>query len=317
MKKSAYAHCLCAFFVLIATYTFLFDRVSAYTPVTEHLQDTVIITAVVQSAIAPEYPPISTPPRINEGVPLTIDSGTDTAIFKGMSYPGSIISLLKNGIIVAEMPASPNGTFEIRLRGLNPGTYNFGIRAEDSERLKSNLELFTIFISYGVTTVVDGIFISPTITTDKIWVKQGDPIAILGRAVPNAYVSVTIHSDTMLLKKTKANASGGWIYKLDSAELELGDHKTKARASTDDDISSLSEEVGFIVGNETRIRTEGNPLGLKAKCDLNNDYRVNLQDFSIMAFWYKRLGFPTKVDLNDDSLVNLTDFSILAWCWTG
>jgi hypothetical protein len=44
---------------------------------------------------------------------------------------------------------------------------------------------------------------------------------------------------------------------------------------------------------------------------------VNILDFSIMAFWYKRLGFPAKVDLNTDNKVNLTDLSILAYCWTG
>jgi hypothetical protein len=57
--------------------------------------------------------------------------------------------------------------------------------------------------------------------------------------------------------------------------------------------------------------------GFRKKCDLNNDNRVNLLDFSIMAFWYKRLGFPPKVDLNSDANVNLTDLSILAYCWTG
>ncbi|MDQ5962591.1 MAG: hypothetical protein QG653_398, partial [Patescibacteria group bacterium] len=53
------------------------------------------------------------------------------------------------------------------------------------------------------------------------------------------------------------------------------------------------------------------------RCDINQDGRVNLLDFSILAFWYKRAGFPEKVDLNTDKKVDLSDVSILAYCWTG
>ena len=74
----------------------------------------------------------------------------------------------------------------------------------------------------------------------------------------------------------------------------------------------------FRVGDTNRPRPKNAYLsGFRKKCDLNNDNRVNLLDFSIMAFWYKRLTFPPKVDLNTDKQVNLTDLSILAFCWTG
>ncbi len=51
--------------------------------------------------------------------------------------------------------------------------------------------------------------------------------------------------------------------------------------------------------------------------DLNNDKRVNLIDFSITAYWYKRPSPPATVDLNNDGKVNLVDFSIMAYYWTG
>jgi hypothetical protein len=50
---------------------------------------------------------------------------------------------------------------------------------------------------------------------------------------------------------------------------------------------------------------------------MNNDRRVNLVDFSIAAYWYKRSSPPASVDLNGDGKVDLVDFSIMAFYWTG
>ncbi len=286
---------------------------------------TVTITAVVPDPNAPAPTPAPSPAPSGGGggggggVPLSAASGSDTAVFKGLAYPGSVITLIKNGVIAAEVPASPSGTFEIRLRGLNPGTYSFGIRAEDPDKLRSTLDLYTIYVAAAVTTVVDGIFIPPTITTDKIEVKRGDPIILAGKSAPNANVTLTVHSATELIKKITSNSSGSWLYKLDSSELEIGSHEGKVRASTESDLSLYSDPVGFNVGTTNRLRPAGASVALsgKAKCDLNGDSRVNIFDFSIMAFWYKRTGFPAKVDMNADGKINLTDFSIIAYCWTG
>jgi hypothetical protein len=52
--------------------------------------------------------------------------------------------------------------------------------------------------------------------------------------------------------------------------------------------------------------------------DVNHDTRINLVDFSIMAFWWRRAVLPDNAnDLNCDNVVNLADFSILAYHWTG
>ncbi len=284
---------------------------------------TVTITAIVQS---PQTSTVTPSPSAggggggsggNAGVPLTnTDSGVDVALFKGLAYPGSIVTLLKNGVILTETPASPNGTFEIHVRNLNAGTYTFGIRAEDADRLRSTLDLYTVFIANGITTVVDGIFIPPTVTTDKEEVKQGDPIIMTGKSAPNATLTLSVHSSKEIVKKTVSSSAGLWLYKFDSTELELGGHEVKARATTDSDLSLYSETVAFTVGTTNRIRNKAT-ISSANRCDLNGDTRVNLKDFSIMAFWYKRSGFPPKADMNADGKINLVDFSVLAYCWTG
>ena len=53
------------------------------------------------------------------------------------------------------------------------------------------------------------------------------------------------------------------------------------------------------------------------KFDLNTDKRIDIVDFSILAYWYGRSKPAASADLNHDGVVNLIDFSILAYHWTG
>jgi len=71
--------------------------------------------------------------------------------------------------------------------------------------------------------------------------------------------------------------------------------------------------VTFEVGDVTELnRVPSKPVG-----DMNGDQRVNLIDFSILAYWYKRPNPLASVDLNKDGKVDLVDVSILAFYWTG
>jgi hypothetical protein len=52
--------------------------------------------------------------------------------------------------------------------------------------------------------------------------------------------------------------------------------------------------------------------------DINTDSRIDLIDFSIMAFWWNTAISPdAPFDLNRDGQLTLADFSILAFYWTG
>jgi hypothetical protein len=316
-------------FLLSGFFLFLTSAAFGYAQVIVSATTTVTITACVDDGGGSCSPVVTPPPSSNGGgggggsggsigSGADLSAGTDSAVFKGLAYPGSIVTLLKNGVIAAEVPASPDGTFSITLHSLNPGTYSFGILAEDSKHMRSTLDLYTVFVASGVSTQVEGIFIPPTITSDKSQVKQGDPIILLGSAAPNADITILVHSDNQIQAKVKSDVSGGWLYKLDSLQLEKGQHESKVRATTVSDLSLFSDALTFIVGTENKIRTAvSSVIAGKKSCDLNGDTRVNLLDFSIMAYWYKRSGFPIKVDLNSDSKVDLSDVSILAYCWTG
>lgn len=263
-------------------------------------------------------PPPQPNPVPNNGVPLPqILSGTDSALFKGIAYPGGTVSLLKNGLVVHEASANQDGTFEIPLKNITPGTYTFSLVAKDVNGVKSSPVTYTIIIESGIVTEITGIVMPPTITTDKVEVKSGDNVVISGMSIPNTEVTVNIFARTGIIKTAIANASGTWMYTLSSLGLDGGDYNVKAKTKYFNEPMLYSNTILFTVGTKNTPRRKGALSFLNARCDLNNDLRVNLLDFSIMAFWYKRLGFPAKVDLNSDGRVNLTDLSILAYCWTG
>ena len=98
--------------------------------------------------------------------------------------------------------------------------------------------------------------------------------------------------------------------------LEYVTHYTKSKAAIGNlDISGWSNTIGFLVGTKN-VATDL-PVKTALKGDLNDDKRVNLVDFSIMAYWYKRPSPLTTVDLNNDGEIDLVDFSIMAYYWTG
>ena len=239
-------------------------------------------------------------------------------IFTGRAYPKSTVTLLKDAQIVATTISSADANFQITLTNITSGSYIFSVYSEDDKGNRSSLLTFPLSVSGGVMTNVTGIFISPTIDVDKSEVKKGEVIKIFGQAIPNSDITVIINSDEEIYGKTKADKIGAYLYNLDTVEVEMGDHLAKSRATLEEEISPLSKAVGFKVGTKTVLKT----IGKCGKADLNCDGRVNLIDFSIAAYWYKRTlstDFKTieAERLNSDGKITLVDFSIMAYYWTG
>lgn len=240
--------------------------------------------------------------------------------FSGRAYPKSTVTLLKDAQIVATTIADPNAYFYISLSGVAPGNYIFSVYSEDQYGNRSSLLTFPLSITSGVTTNVKNIFIVPTIDSDKREVKKGEIIKIFGQTASNAEVTLIINSNEEIYKKIRADEVGFYLYNLDTLELEKGEHLAKSRSTDlENNISPLSKTLIFKVGDKTLLRTKGGRCG---KADLNCDGRVNLVDFSIAAYWYKRPLSPDfktieAEDLNGDGMITLIDFSIMAYYWTG
>ncbi len=235
-------------------------------------------------------------------------------IFEGRAYPLSKVNILKDGQLAVSTISGPDAKFYVSIEGLSSGNYLFAVYSEDSQGRRSVLFTFPVFITQGVTTKISGIFIAPTIDVDKLEVKKGEVIKIFGQTVPNIDVAVIINSEEEIYGKTKSDEIGAYLYNLDTIEVEMGNHLAKSRATIEEEISPLSQAISFKVGTKTVLKET---VKIPEKGDLNNDKRVNLVDFSILAYWYQRPSPSATVDFNNDGKVNLVDFSIMAYYWTG
>lgn len=239
-----------------------------------------------------------------------------SATFQGIAYPASNVSLLENGQLVATTEAGPDATFSIDLSGIAPGTYTFGLWAEDPDGNRSIAQTFTITLTSGANTIISGIFFAPTIALEEAEVKQGDPLTVLGYSAPQATITVVVNSLHELMGNTTSSGNGAWVYQVDTNSLEYGTHTVHANAETTaGQFTTNSNLVTFTVGNEDIAAATS--TAVPPQYDLNGDGRINLIDFSILAYWYGKPNPPAALLFDHTNTVDLTDFSILAYYWTG
>ena len=290
--------------VFIIFYTFVF-LISFFSADIETIRADSSSTSVTITAMSP--------PSGGGGGVIPAPPPVASVIFSGRAYPKRSVTLLKDAQVAATTIAGLDANFQIDLSELSPGSYIFSIYSEDGEGRRSSLFTFPISVAQGATTKVSGIFIAPTIEVDKSEVRRGDNIAIFGQSSPDAEIIIEINSDRPFFGKIRTDENGAYLYNFDTSVLEIGQHFTKSKAGLNEEISSYGQAVSFIVGTETIIKEEQELL----KGNLNDDDRIDLIDFSIMAYWYDRSSPPDNVDLNGDHKIDLIDFSIMAYYWTG
>lgn len=241
-------------------------------------------------------------------------------VFSGKAYPNSKITLLKDSQIVGTTFADSKGDFQNTVSGISKGKYTFGVYSEDSNGYKSSLTTFPLSIVKGSVIKVENIFVTPTVVADKIEVKKGDILIISGQSAPFAELLIEINSNPKTLQKVKAGSNGMYSFNFNTSNIEFGKYTLKTKATLTNQSSGFSSTLAFAVG-EKNVITE-TPKKCPTKGDLNSDCKVNLVDFSIAAFWYKKVLSKDFLiiensKLNSDNKIDLIDFSIMAFHWTG
>lgn len=234
---------------------------------------------------------------------------------EGRAYPGSSVSILRDGTLEKKLTASSEGRFSTVVENLPRGTYTFGIFAEDSQGRRSSTYSTTISINANTSNTISRIFVPPTIAAAKTTLDPGEVLAISGEAIPGSAVEVflgkqaRVAASNVRTASTTALGSGAWSVSFDTAGLALETYEVKARSTVEgEDPGDFSAIVYVGIG--------GNPqpdYGLRA--DLNKDGKVNIVDFSILLFNWGTAD--TIADINLDGGVGLTDFSIMLYYWTG
>lgn len=238
--------------------------------------------------------------------------------FSGYAYPFSKVFLLKDGQLISETVSDINANFSFLLdNNLTTGNYLFSIMAEDSNGKFPSSYNIPLYITLHTATTISGIFLSPTITTNKLFVTVGNNIKISGQSAPNSNILIYLKenfSDAEIIKNTNSDSNGFYFLDFNTASLKNNYYQVKSMASRGNLISPFSQIIVFNVGLKDVLNQEEN---CNQKADLNNDCFVNLADFSILLSWHKKINFPIKIDLNNDGILNITDFSIMAYHWTG
>lgn len=243
--------------------------------------------------------------------------GSDTesvtkVVMQGKSYPHSDVHILVDGKVEGIVRTDAKADFYFETSDVTPGVGSFGFWSEDPDGLKSTLLTLTFRVISGAVTTISGVYIAPTIDLDKNSVRQGDPITIFGKTVPDTKVNIHINSEEEYIETTDSGEAGQWEIVFDTMPLEVEFHTAKALFEVDVEgniiQSGFSKSVSFHVG-----KLGGEPLCPEA--DLNHDGRVNLTDFSILLFHW---GTDNAcADQNQNGVVDLIDFSIMMYYWTG
>jgi len=237
--------------------------------------------------------------------------------FSGKTHKGALVFLLKDGEIVATTISNSSGNFSINLFNSQTNVYTFSLYSQNMEGNKSSFFSFPIYITAGTNVNISNIYLSPIINVDKNQVEKGKNLIIFGQSIPNSQISILLNNKTENLYQTYANNDGSFIYNLITTNLNIGLYQITSRLFYNNQYSLLSLNVPFIIGTNNQEKKQIEESCLTVRGDLNCDGRVNLIDFSIMIFWYKKINPKPLVDLNNDGIVNLVDFSIMASNWTG
>jgi hypothetical protein len=280
--------------------------------------NTVTFTTVLFSSFALfGSPPAAAPPPSGGGGGGLLGGGGTvapaTVVLSGFAYPGSEVSVLRDAVLVKVTEADLEGRFRVTLTEPSGGSYGYIVYAVDDLGLRSTLMTFFLTLAPGITNQKDGILLSPTVSVDKVRVKQGESLTVTGRSVPSSQVVVTAQAGETKTAIAMADTNGRYTASFDTALFPKDSYLLNAKSILGSLESPTSRSVTFDVGDVTEMRVSSAVL----IGDMNGDRRVNLIDFSILAYWYKRPNPQPAADLNKDGKVDLVDVSIMIFHWTG
>lgn len=239
-------------------------------------------------------------------------------LLSGMAYPLARLTVWRNGIVGASAIAGLDGKFKINLSDFQAGWINIALYVQDSDGAYALPYSLPIYLTPAAITGVEGIVISPTISVDKLSINQGERLRIFGQAAPETELSISVRMPDQSIARLSSDSLGRYSYDLQTQGMSLGYYQAWSRVYYKNKIGTLSGPRSFrILAAQAVDKPVDKDKNCLLKADLNGDCKVNLVDFSILAYWYKRPKMPEALDLQKNGLVDLADLSVLAYYWTG
>jgi hypothetical protein len=227
-------------------------------------------------------------------------------ILEGYAHPGGIVSVLRDGVLVQEINVGSDGRFSAILNETPLGTHVLTFYGVDATGTRSGLLSFQVLLTSLSRTTALQLFIPPTLSVEE---GSAGQLEVSGSTVPGASVGVIItNGDTTISLLTGvADENGNYLLSVSRSLLQSSSIAFRALAA----VNTVRSPFGLAV----RVPISSVKIALRG--DFNNDGRVNLIDFSMLAYWHERANPPAAIDLNGDGKVSLVDFSILTYYWTG
>ncbi len=314
-SKTQYAKIIkCAYVAVIICLSFTFNASEA---ITITATTSVAVHATVLDPNAPITLPL--PPNNNQGgggFSSEFDSSSNGGIVSliGKFSPNATITLLFSGIPTQQVITNSDGSFTLKASHLADGVYLIVLLAKDmTDATASQTSVsYTVYVNSTTETVISDITFPPLYYDTGVSYTQGETIVLSGKAIASTSVGIMFDETMLSLVDTDQN---GYFKQSLKERFSLGRHFVAFRqiiGSTTFPFGK-SYEISLVKKDVQKIKKS--TCGSKA--DFSNDCRVNLIDFSILAYWNNRSNFPEKLDLNKDGKIDLKDFSIMAYYWTG
>ena len=220
----------------------------------------------------------------------------------GRSAPLARIRVFADARLLTESMADGNGAYAADIQ-LTPGLYTFGVSSQDDAGRFSAFVNVPMRVARESRATIEGILLSPTLATEY------GTRRVIGQTLPNAIVYPSGSS-----RSVAAGPDGRFSFMVDAGETQV-----RVRAQSDGRSTPLSIAV-MLPASVSRAAPSASPSARRA--DMNDDGRVDVRDFSVMLFWYKKPLSPKLIEIerarfNGDGKIDFTDFSIMAFQWTG
>ena len=225
--------------------------------------------------------------------------------FSGRAYPGAKVTIYAKDAntqfpIKQEEIESSDGTFKTNYRGIPQNAYNYSLVITDKDNRNSQVKSYNLDV-YANSLNVKNIFVSPTLGLLRSVVTKGDFITATGYAAPDSDVEFEV-DDRLISGKTSAEKDGHYKWLFNTAGLNFGEHRVKARQIGG--FNTKSDWSPTVIFSVSAI--------LNPKTDLNSDGIINISDWSVFLSSFKSENESVKkrVDLNGDGKTNISDFSV-------
>jgi len=242
-------------------------------------------------------------------------------VISGRAFPLAKIKILDNTLLATSTVADTAGNFTAKYTVNKEGVHNISISSTDSLGITSGSQFYQMTASSNFSGGLSNVWLSPTLTTNKSEVKIGDKIEVSGFGLPFSKTELEFTPKISSAFPVETESSGKFSLLLATGGLNPGEYFVRARLATSTTYSSWTDNLRFVIGvkNVTRVVDKASTGVVTG--DLSGDGKVDMKDFSILAYWFKRASSPAFADLEKRALggtgtVTLRDFSILAYHWS-